>query len=90
MRDRLPRWLGPGLAGYRRADGGPHHPRDPEEYTELLCRRHPVGTPEHCHDTLAATAQTTGIGHVILLVEGAGERTRTVENITLACQQSGQ
>ena len=81
MRDHLPRWLGPGLAGYRRADGAPHHPRDPDEYTELLCRLHPVGTPEYCRDTLAATAQRTGIGHFILLVEGAGDRTRTLENI---------
>ncbi len=81
MRGHLPRWLGPGLAGYRRADGGTHHPRDPAEYTELLCRIHPVGTPEHCRDTLAATARRTGIGHVILLVEGAGDRTRTLENI---------
>lgn len=81
MRKRLPRWLGPGLAGYRRADGGPHHPRDPAEYTELLCRLHPVGTAEHCRDTLATTARRTGIEHIILLVEGIGERTRTLENI---------
>ena len=82
MRDRLPRWLGPGLASYRRADGRPHHPRDPAEYTELLCQLHPVGTPEHCLDTLATTARRTGINHFILLVEGAGDRTRTLENIT--------
>jgi hypothetical protein len=69
------------LAGYRRADGGPHHSRDPAEYTELLCRLHPVGTAEHCRDTLATTARCTGIGHVILLVEGAGDRTRTLENV---------
>jgi alkanesulfonate monooxygenase SsuD/methylene tetrahydromethanopterin reductase-like flavin-dependent oxidoreductase (luciferase family) len=82
MRTCLPRWLGPGLAGYRRADGGAHHPRDPAEYTELLCRLHPVCTPEHCRDTLATTARRTGIGHVILLIEGTGDRTRTLENIT--------
>ena len=82
MRTCLPRWLGPGLAGYRRADGEPHQPRDPHEYAELLCRLHPVGTPEHCIDTLATTAHRTGINHVILLVEGAGDRTRTLENIT--------
>jgi len=57
IRRCLPRWLGPGLAGYRRADGKPHHPRDPHEYTELLCRLHPVGTVEHCQDTLLETAQ---------------------------------
>lgn len=82
MRRCLPRWLGPGLASYRRADGGPHHPRDPAEYTELLCRLHPVGTAEHCRDTLATTARRTGIEHVILLVEGTGECSRTLENIT--------
>lgn len=82
MRTCLPCWLGPGLAGYRRADGGQHHPRDPAEYTELLCRLHPVGTPEYCRDTLTTTARNTGIGHVIFLVEGAGDRTRTLENIT--------
>ena len=81
MRRCLPRWLGPGLAGYRRADDGPHHPRDPRDYTELLCRLHPVGTVEHCRDTLAETARQTGIEHFILLVEGTGERTRTLHNI---------
>jgi alkanesulfonate monooxygenase SsuD/methylene tetrahydromethanopterin reductase-like flavin-dependent oxidoreductase (luciferase family) len=82
MRTRLPRWLGPGLAGYRRADGTAHRPRDAHDYTELLCRLHPVGTPEHCRNMLAATSRHTGIDHVILLVEGTGERTRTLENIT--------
>lgn len=81
MRRSLPRWLGPGLRGYRRVDGAPHHPRDPHEYTELLCRLHPVGTPEHCRTMLATTARNTGIDHVILLVEGAGDRARTLENI---------
>ncbi|MGH3754458.1 MAG: LLM class flavin-dependent oxidoreductase [Pseudonocardiaceae bacterium] len=82
MRTCLPRWLGPGLAGYRRADGGPHQPRDPGEYTELLCRLHPVGTPEHCRTTLTTTTQRTGISHFILMVEGTGDRTRTLTNIT--------
>jgi alkanesulfonate monooxygenase SsuD/methylene tetrahydromethanopterin reductase-like flavin-dependent oxidoreductase (luciferase family) len=82
IRRCLPRWLGPGLAGYRRADGKPHHPRNPHEYTELLCRLHPVGTVEHCRDTLLETARQTGISHFILFVEGTGDRTRTLENIT--------
>jgi hypothetical protein len=81
MRTCLPRWLGPGLAGYRRADGHPHHHRDPHEYTELLCRLHPVGTAEHCRDTLTETARRTGIDHFLLLVEGTGDRARTLENI---------
>ncbi|MGH3632459.1 MAG: LLM class flavin-dependent oxidoreductase [Sciscionella sp.] len=82
MRTCLPRWLGPRLAGYRRADDAPYRPRDAHDYTELLCRLHPVGTPEHCRTMLAATSRHTGIDHVILLVEGTGERTRTLENIT--------
>ncbi len=57
-------------------------PRDPDEYTELLCRRHPAGTPEHCLNTLTATTCRTGIDHVIVLVEGAGDRAHTLENIT--------
>lgn len=81
MRRCLPDWLGPGLRGYRRVDGVPHQPRDPHEYTELLCRLHPVGTPEHCRTMLSTTARRTGINHVILLVEGAGDRARTLENI---------
>ncbi|HEX6405152.1 MAG TPA: LLM class flavin-dependent oxidoreductase, partial [Pseudonocardiaceae bacterium] len=81
IRSCLPRWLGPGLAGYRRADGTPHHPRDPYEYTELLCRLHPVGTAEHCRNILAETARRTGIRHFLLLVEGTGDRARTLDNI---------
>jgi hypothetical protein len=41
IRTNLPRWLRPGFRGYRRVDGRPHRPRDPGEYTELLCRLHP-------------------------------------------------
>lgn len=81
MREALPRWLGPGLAGYRRADGKPHVGRDPHEYTELLCRLHPVGDPEYCAGALAATAQHTGIGHFILMVQASGEPAHDRETI---------
>ncbi|MDQ3154065.1 MAG: LLM class flavin-dependent oxidoreductase [Actinomycetota bacterium] len=81
VRTALPRWLGPGLAGYRRADGAPNSPRDPAAYTELLCRLHPVGSPEHCTAVLAATAERTGVDHVVLLVETTGELPRTLETI---------
>jgi alkanesulfonate monooxygenase SsuD/methylene tetrahydromethanopterin reductase-like flavin-dependent oxidoreductase (luciferase family) len=81
MRACLPRWLGPGLAGYRRADERPTQPRDPIAYTDLLCRLHPVGTAEHCRARLAETAERTGIDHFILMVEGTGESLRTQDNI---------
>lgn len=81
VREALPRWLGPGLAGYRRADGKPHVGRDPHGYTELLCRLHPVGGPEHCVEMLVATARHTGIDHLILMVQASGEPVRDRETI---------
>jgi alkanesulfonate monooxygenase SsuD/methylene tetrahydromethanopterin reductase-like flavin-dependent oxidoreductase (luciferase family) len=81
VREMLPRWLGPGLAGYRRLDGAPRSPRDPVAYTEELIRRHGVGTPDDAVAALAGSAARTGIEHVLLMVEGAGDRGRTCENI---------
>lgn len=81
VRTALPGWLGPGLAGYRRADGTPHVPRDPDEYTELLCRLHPVGDPEYCTEVLLATARRTGISHLILMVQAGGDPARDRETI---------
>lgn len=81
VRAALPRWLGPGLAGYRRADGRPHVARDPYEYTELLCRLHPVGDPDHCAEALLTTAGRTGIGHFILMVQASGDPARDRETI---------
>jgi alkanesulfonate monooxygenase SsuD/methylene tetrahydromethanopterin reductase-like flavin-dependent oxidoreductase (luciferase family) len=81
LRAALPRWLGPGLAGYVPVDGRPRRPRDPEEYAALLCRIHPVGTADDCVATLTATAERTGVGRFALLVEGAGEPALTRENI---------
>jgi alkanesulfonate monooxygenase SsuD/methylene tetrahydromethanopterin reductase-like flavin-dependent oxidoreductase (luciferase family) len=81
IRTALPRWLGPGLAGYRRLDGKPGSPRDPQAYTEQLCARHGVGTPDDTVAALAGSAARTGIRHVLLMVEGAGDRARTCENI---------
>lgn len=81
LRSRLPEWLGPGLAGHRRADGAPHRTRDPHEYTEHLCGLHPVGSVQRCRDRLVETAARTGIRHTVLMVEGAGNPARTAENI---------
>lgn len=81
LRARLPAWLGPGLAGYRRADGAPHRTRDPHEYTEHLCGLHPVGSVERCRARMIATAARTGLRHAVLMVEGGGDPVRTRENI---------
>ncbi|MCO6000164.1 LLM class flavin-dependent oxidoreductase [Actinoallomurus rhizosphaericola] len=82
MRAELPRWLRPGLAGYVPVDDRPYTPRDPDAYTELLCRIHPIGTAEDCLDIMATTVERTGIRHLILMVEGTGSPNRTRENIT--------
>nr|WP_275412865.1 LLM class flavin-dependent oxidoreductase [Planotetraspora phitsanulokensis] len=81
MKESLPRWLGPGLAGYRPVDERPPPSRDIHKYVDKLCRIHPVGTPEHCVDTIRATAERTGLRHLILMVEGGGDHARTLENI---------
>ncbi|WP_169948998.1 LLM class flavin-dependent oxidoreductase [Microbispora sp. H11081] len=81
MRESLPRWLGPGLAGYVPVDGRPPPQRDIPGYVDHLCRIHPVGSAEHCVEKIATTAARTGLRHLILMVEGAGDRVRTLENI---------
>jgi alkanesulfonate monooxygenase SsuD/methylene tetrahydromethanopterin reductase-like flavin-dependent oxidoreductase (luciferase family) len=78
----MPRWLAPGLAGYVPVDNRPRTQRDPAAYARELCDRHPVGDPAYCVASLTSTAQQTGVTHQILLVEAAGSRDRTLENIT--------
>lgn len=81
LRASLPRWLGPGLAGYRRVDDVPRRPRDPVGYTDLLCRLHAVGTPDDAVARLADGAARTGVDHVLLMVEGCGDRARVLDNV---------
>ena len=76
----LPRWLGPGLAGYVPVDGRPPPRRDPDAYARLLCELHPVGTPDECVVSIEATVAATGLDHLILLVE-AGSSEATLANI---------
>ncbi|MFV2174817.1 LLM class flavin-dependent oxidoreductase [Actinomadura sp. LOL_016] len=79
--DGMPPWLGPGLAGYVPVDDRPRPSRDPLEYTRRMCDLHPVGSPDDCASALAATADRTGIEHFLLLVEAAGSRRATLDNI---------
>lgn len=81
LRRELPRWLAPGLAGYRPVDGRPGPARDPGAYAGLLCDIHPVGAAADCIDSMAATIERTGIRHLLCMVEGAGDPARTRENI---------
>lgn len=81
VRETLPRWLGPGLAGYVRADGEPSAPRDPDAYTDLLCRLHPLGTPDDCAARLEETSAATGIDRVALMVQTTPDPARTTETL---------
>lgn len=81
VRSALPRWLRPGLAGYVRHDGAPRRPRDADEYTDLLCRLHPVGDPGLCRARLDRTLRHTGARSLALMVETTGDPARTRENV---------
>ena len=79
--EEMPRWLGPGLEGYVPVDDRPRPPRDPVGYTRRMCDLHPVGSPDDCVESIVTTVERTGIRHLILLVEAAGSRPATLENI---------
>ncbi|MEV0388617.1 LLM class flavin-dependent oxidoreductase [Nonomuraea sp. NPDC050643] len=81
LKGSMPRWMGPGLAGYVPVDGRLRGSRDVPAYVELLSRIHPVGSAEHCAETLRRTSEVAGIEHFIVMVEGMGEHRRTLENI---------
>ncbi|MFJ2028027.1 LLM class flavin-dependent oxidoreductase [Streptosporangium sp. NPDC087985] len=81
LRESMPRWLEPGLAGYLPVDGRARPQRDISGYVDFLCDTHPVGSPGHCVEKIVRTAQVTGLRHLILMVEGAGDQARTLANI---------
>jgi alkanesulfonate monooxygenase SsuD/methylene tetrahydromethanopterin reductase-like flavin-dependent oxidoreductase (luciferase family) len=81
LREAMPRWLEPGLAGYVPVDGRTRSERDISGYVDFLCATHPVGSPDHCVEKINRTAEVTGLRHLILMVEGAGDHARTLENI---------
>ncbi|MFG2503526.1 LLM class flavin-dependent oxidoreductase [Streptomyces sp. NPDC048441] len=77
----MPGWLKQGLDAHVTVDGRKRAMRDPLAYTELLCKLHPVGTPQVCADRIAATSERTGITRFALLVEGSGDLATTEENV---------
>ncbi|ACZ91906.1 LLM class flavin-dependent oxidoreductase [Streptosporangium roseum] len=81
LREAMPRWLEPGLAGYVPVDGRARPRRDIPAYVDFLCDAHPVGSPGHCVERITRTAEVTGLRHLMLMVEGAGDQARTLENI---------
>jgi hypothetical protein len=43
---------------------------------------HPVGDPGLCVSRLAGAIDSTGVWHILLMAEGAGDPAATVDNIT--------
>jgi len=81
LKQAMPAWLEPGLAGYVPVDGRARPARDVGAYVDFLTRVHPVGSPDLCVARLARTAEATGLRRFLLMVEGAGDRERVLENV---------
>jgi alkanesulfonate monooxygenase SsuD/methylene tetrahydromethanopterin reductase-like flavin-dependent oxidoreductase (luciferase family) len=77
----MPGWLAAAGAATR-IDGTPGPARDPAAYLRQLMAIHPVGDPDLCVRRLTNAIASTGIRHILLMVEGAGDPAATVENIT--------
>jgi alkanesulfonate monooxygenase SsuD/methylene tetrahydromethanopterin reductase-like flavin-dependent oxidoreductase (luciferase family) len=76
----MPGWLA--AAGRStRIDGTPGPARDPDHYLRQLMAIHPVGDPGLCAERLTGAITGTGVRHLLLMVEGAGDKAATVENI---------
>lgn len=79
VRSHLPRLL-TGLDDYVRIDGAPTGERDHHRYVRRLLDLHPVGGPAYCRERLAQAA-AIGVRHLLLMVEGGGDRSQTLDNI---------
>ncbi|MFI6761150.1 LLM class flavin-dependent oxidoreductase [Micromonospora sp. NPDC050417] len=80
VRTHLPALLG-GVDEYVRIDGTPTGGRDHRRYVERLLQIHPVGAAAYCRERLAEAAATTGVRHLLLMVEAGGGRSATLDNI---------
>ncbi|MEN3358818.1 MAG: hypothetical protein V7637_2800, partial [Mycobacteriales bacterium] len=80
LRRELPRWLGPGPAGYRRADGQPHPVRDPQAYAEsdVRARDHSPGRRRRIRRRHPGETTTVAVrvGGGIVRVEVTDQRLR--------------
>ncbi|MFB9322153.1 LLM class flavin-dependent oxidoreductase [Cryptosporangium minutisporangium] len=79
VRPALLAWLAR-TAEYVRIDGSVGR-TDPVAYADLLLDLHPVGDADLCVERLRRSAEVTGAGRLLLAVEAAGDRQRTLESI---------
>ena len=81
LRATMPAWIEQGTGEYVSLRPSPQPRRDSGAYVEHLLAIHSVGTPEYCAERLTTTVDSTGIRHVLLMVEGTGDLRRTLETI---------
>ncbi|MDX6743717.1 LLM class flavin-dependent oxidoreductase [Actinocorallia sp. A-T 12471] len=81
VRAELPRWMGPGLAGYVAVDGRPRQQRDAAAYAAELAEMHAVGDADDCTAALERACAVPGVERVVLLAECAADPRRVLENV---------
>jgi alkanesulfonate monooxygenase SsuD/methylene tetrahydromethanopterin reductase-like flavin-dependent oxidoreductase (luciferase family) len=80
VRQRMPDLLA-GTRDYVRIDGSAPAHRDLSAYVEQLVTIGAVGNSATCRRRLAASVAATGVRHLLLLVEAAGEPPQVIANI---------
>jgi alkanesulfonate monooxygenase SsuD/methylene tetrahydromethanopterin reductase-like flavin-dependent oxidoreductase (luciferase family) len=80
VRTSLPTLLD-GTRDYVRVDGSEPSHRDLAAYTEHLIGVGAVGAPDTCRGRLAASVAATGVRHLLLMVEAAGDPRRVTANL---------
>jgi len=80
LRAAMPGWLAT-TAQYVRIDASAGPARDPHAYLEHLMDIHPVGPAELCVQRLTGTMAATGVRRLLLMVEGAGDRDKTLASL---------
>jgi alkanesulfonate monooxygenase SsuD/methylene tetrahydromethanopterin reductase-like flavin-dependent oxidoreductase (luciferase family) len=70
-----------GTDGYVRIDGSAPTRPDRGRYLDRLLDLHPVGGQRRCLDRLGSTVASTGVRDLLLMVEAAGDQSRTLANI---------
>jgi hypothetical protein len=83
----MPGWLAR-TGEYRRIDTGQPRRRDLTAYLDHLLAIHPVGPSERCVERLTATLDITGAQRLLLVVEGAGDRTAPRRTSTASAPRS--
>lgn len=80
IREALPGLLA-GTRDYVRIDGSAPSRRDLDAYAEHLIAIGAVGAPDTCRRRLAAGVAATGVRHLLLMVEAAGDPDAVTANI---------